>query len=220
MEKSSPAFDRHIAPAKRSETPASGSVSSWWSWVGAIAVALVLGLGLLSMLDALLTPFLLLIMGVTLSAAITPIVEWLERWLPRVVGVLLIYLVAILVLALILFIVVPPLVAQTQSFANNIPTYREGINTWLQSWSNITTDDIVNRITAYLSGAASSLAQLPLAIADRIFQVVLVLFVSIYWTLGLPKIRSFVFSLFWACQRFGVLFFRSFPLPNDRRCSR
>ena len=65
---------------------------AWWLITTAIAAALIIGLGALDMIRLLARPIAIFILGVTLAASLAPIVSWLERWMPRLLAMSLVYL--------------------------------------------------------------------------------------------------------------------------------
>lgn len=72
---------------------------------------------------------LAVIAAIVISSAIDPGVRWFEkRKIPRVVGVIFIYLSTTAMLGFILFFIVPTFLAETSSLVSNIPTYINQIN--------------------------------------------------------------------------------------------
>jgi predicted PurR-regulated permease PerM len=100
-----------------------------WRTILLAAVAVV-GLWLVVTLRGILIQ---LLVAVILSAGLTPLVLWLERrGLPRPLSILLIYLAFLLVLAGLLFLIVPPVVLQTEGFVTNAPALANDLSERLQ----------------------------------------------------------------------------------------
>jgi hypothetical protein len=81
---------------------------AWWRGVLFGGAALALALGLLAAVWLLARPLALLLAAVVIAQALAPAAARLERWLPRALAVLLIYLVALLLIGGVGWVVVPP----------------------------------------------------------------------------------------------------------------
>lgn len=98
----------------------------WW----ALALALV-GF-LLNLLSAILTPFLF---GALLAYVTSPLVGRLERWrVPRLAGVILVFLLFALAIAGILVGVIPQIQRQLVSFVAELPGYLDWVQTHWMPW--------------------------------------------------------------------------------------
>lgn len=73
--------------------------------------------------SGVLTPF---IVGLVLAYLLTPVVNRLNRWLPRWAAILLVYAVGIGVVSVLLVLIVPPLISQVIRLASAI-TQPEGL---------------------------------------------------------------------------------------------
>ncbi len=72
---------------------------------------------------------LAVVAAIVISSAIDPGVRWFEkRKVPRVVGVILIYLSGTALISFILFFIVPTFLLETSNLVSNIPTYINQIN--------------------------------------------------------------------------------------------
>lgn len=178
--------------------------SSWWWWMWAIAVALIVGLGALGLLRVLIRPLAVIFVGMTLAATLAPIVSWLERWIPRTLAVILVYLALVLVLAGILWILVPPLVGQVQALVDRLPELFARGEQLIERWQRMAGGALEGSLGGILTGALGPLGSVattvPGAIAGALTGVALAVFVSIYWLILSPRIGAFVRSLFPAPQ--------------------
>ncbi len=177
---------------------------SWWWWMWAIAVALIVGLGALGLLRVLIRPLAVIFVGMTLAATLAPIVSWLERWIPRTLAVILVYLALVLVLAGILWILVPPLVGQVQALVDRLPELFARGEQLIERWQRMAGGALEGSLGGILTGALGPLGSVattvPGAIAGALTGVALAVFVSIYWLILSPRIGAFVRSLFPAPQ--------------------
>lgn len=173
---------------------------SWWWWMWALAVALIVGLGALEMLRVLIRPLAVIFVGMTLAATLAPIVSWLERWIPRTLAVILVYLALVLVLAGILWILVPPLVGQVQALVDRLPELLTRGEQLMERWQRMAGGALEGSLGGVLTGALGPLGSVattvPGAIAGALTGVALAVFVSIYWLILSPRIGAFVRSLF------------------------
>jgi predicted PurR-regulated permease PerM len=97
-------------------------------------VIIILGLGFLYLIRDVLALFFV---SIIIMAAIDPLVSWfkLKIKIPRIMGVLLIYLFLISILVAIVSFLIPALVAQFREFLVALPGYLQKIDGFLKSIS-------------------------------------------------------------------------------------
>jgi predicted PurR-regulated permease PerM len=78
-------------------------------------------LGSLALLLGLAEPLFLLFLAVVIAEALAPVVTKLQRWMPRLAAIILIYSVLLALAVGFVLFVVPPLVTETQKAANDLP---------------------------------------------------------------------------------------------------
>src|SRR5918996_2217244 len=83
-----------------------------------VVVGLVLAAYLLYQLRLLL---ILVFLGILVAAGLYGVVRFFERILPRVLAVLLTYLLLLAVIGLVLFLIFPPLIREAIAFADRLP---------------------------------------------------------------------------------------------------
>jgi predicted PurR-regulated permease PerM len=72
---------------------------------------------------------LAVISAIVISSAIDPGVRWFEkRSVPRVIGVVAIYLAGMVLVSFVLFFIIPTFLGETSDLVSNIPTYINQIN--------------------------------------------------------------------------------------------
>ncbi len=86
--------------------------TSWWKAPLIGAGALALALGLLAAVWVLARPITLLFAAIVIAEALAPAVDWLERQMQRVAGIVLLYLGIFIVVILMSWLVIPPLIDQ------------------------------------------------------------------------------------------------------------
>jgi len=168
---------------------------SWWWATSSRAIALVIGLGLLAGLWLFSRPIGLVILGVSIAALFAPLVAWLERWLPRVLAVVLVYLLVVLALVGIFWVIIPPLATQVQDVVSQGPNIIQSIQNSINNISNQLNLDLQSLLSSGLGGA-SALATFGLTFFTDLFDVLLIVFISIYTLVFAPSMKEFTLSMF------------------------
>lgn len=181
--------------------PAVTPADAWWHIAGAGAIAIALGLGMLWGISLLARPLALLAFAITLAESLAPIANWLDRWLPRALAVVLVYLALLLVLAGIGYALIPTLASQIREASNRIPDLVTIIQQWLASRNLQVSGNVLNALTSQIGSVSSALVSLPVAIFSSLLDIVVIFFISIYWLMEAPAIRDFFLSLFPAGRR-------------------
>ena len=188
----SPAWQWDALPAARLAVMSPGF---WWRATVALALALILSLGLLLGILSLAEPLAVLVLGLTLASALAPSIRLLNRWLPRAVSILVVYLSIPLLLALIFYFTIPPLIQQAQSVSTSIPNIVGTIQPLLNRLGDLSPGNLISDLTSNLSQFASSLVSVPVMIARGLVDLVAIIFISIYALIEAPAMRRFVLSL-------------------------
>lgn len=179
------------------DTPA----AAWWRGSVIAGIALAMALGGLVILWLLARPLTLLLIAVVIAQALTPVVALVERKLPRNIAIILVYAVLVGIVASIGWLVVPPLVAEGEELLLNGPELQAQFQEWLR---NIEPDS-ANRVTDAMQSAlvrfSDVVLSLPFAIFSSVIDVLLVVFMSLYWLLATPALHRFTRSLFPPDQR-------------------
>src|SRR5512141_1440424 len=93
-----------------------------WGWsVSVLAVGLALGLGLLYFVYRIIHPLALVLLAITLAAALSPVVNWLQLRMSRGLAILITYLLLLAAVAGLLWFIVPSIVAQSRAVIANLP---------------------------------------------------------------------------------------------------
>lgn len=168
---------------------------SWIWFATAGGAALALGVGLLAALWFLQRPLALFFIGLTLAAAMAPVVQWISTWLPRTLAVV----VSFLLLALLGFalgaLVFPPLVEQASNMVERLPELADQSQQWLQQRLPISDAQILDQITSQMAGLGSLLVSLPMAVSSSVFDVSLVVSIAIYALIAAPHTHATLLSL-------------------------
>jgi predicted PurR-regulated permease PerM len=115
-------------------------------------------------------PLGLFTLGIAIAASLAPLVHWLNRWLPRMVAIGLIYLVFFLIIAASGWAALPPFIGQIQSFSDHIPQFVSQAQEWLNRGASLQNGPMTSTLTSWLSSLGGVLITLPIAIARSIIQ--------------------------------------------------
>ena len=178
------------APSRRGER-----ASLEWVVIAG-ALALVLGVVMLATLWLLARPLLLLALGITIAEALSPLVAWLSRRMPRGVAVVLVFLALTAVAVGLGWIVIPGLVGQAQAISDRLPDVLERAQGWLERFDLPAAEDLVSTLTSQIGGVASTLVSLPALIFTSFFELLFILFIALYWLIETPAMLRFLRSLF------------------------
>lgn len=176
----------------------------WWWYVSIGAVAIAFGLGLLAIIELIARPLAIIAMGVVVAMAFAPVTEFFGRWLPRTVAILLAYLIFVLIITGIGFIVFPPLIDQAQEASSDLPDLIDNAQNWMEQLSFLDSESLVDTVRSQLGNFTSTLVRLPIAIFSSLLDILLVLVISLYWLIQLPKMKRFTLSLFPASEKSRV----------------
>jgi predicted PurR-regulated permease PerM len=159
-------------------------------------IAITLSFAFLATIWFLARPLAIIAMGIVVAMTFSPVEGFLGKWLPRTIAIILAYALFVLVLVGIGLIIFPPLIMQAQQASTRIPDLVAGAQAWLQQFNFIDTGSLINGITSQLGNLTSILVSLPFAIVSSLAEIVLLLVISIYWLIELPRIKRFILSLF------------------------
>lgn len=187
---------QRIVPLEEEQNLRPDTRSSWWRLVLGGAIALAIGLGLLGLIVLLAQPLEVIIVGITIASSLAPVVNILNRRMPRTIAVLLVYVVLLLILSGIGLVIIPPLVEQVQQASTSFPTFINQAQQMFNTLGTVTSNSLINMLTSQFSNAASTLVTLPVMIFSSLFDALLVLFISVYGLLEAPGIQRFIVSLF------------------------
>ena len=161
------------------------------------------------MLTHALGAVLLILLAITLSEAIRPLVAQLQRIrVPRALGALLIYLALLALLVGIGWLLFDPLATQASELANRAPTYLAQAQTWIKDAQQaLLADDplsealsaLVGQALASLQSSVPSLLQFPFTLVSGVFgallSIVLIVTISVFWLMSADKLRDFALAL-------------------------
>lgn len=123
---------------------------------------------------------ILIFLSIILVSALLKPVEWLTaRKIPRVISILIVYILLIGVVSFAVGIIVPPLVSQTSEFVSNLPTIVSKINDFLV-FNKIPVNDLSRVISDQVNQIAGNIVSITTAIFSSIFVVLTMIVLSFY----------------------------------------
>ena len=171
-------------------------------WATLVLVFVALGFCLLYWFNEVV--FILLI-AIVMGTVIRPAVTWLHRCgLPRMAGVMLVYLLLLALLIGIVLLVFPLIVEQGTTIATAVPGYYQGLRTWMIGYPNQLIVRLSEFLPATLAGLelnqqtgqqmldfAGQAAGFMSSAAQVIFMATAILLLAYHWTLdGQRSIQS------------------------------
>ena len=169
---------------------------AWWRAAAIGGGGLALAIGALAMLWFLVEPLMLVLIAIIIAQALMPVVAWLERWLPRALATVAVYLVLMLMLVGLGWLILPRIFEQAQRLVDDAPTLVDQARQWLDSVDPEASSRVVNAMEMLVSRFSDALLSLPLTLFSSAIDFVLVIFMSIYWLIAAPALMRFTLSLF------------------------
>lgn len=159
------------------------------------AVAIALGLGTVRLVWEAAHALALVVLAITLAAALAPLAGRLDQRMPRTLAVIVVYGAVAVILALLAWYVVPRLGRELQELARRAPSIGSSLEQQLRQIlpGNVQLPEMLWSATQQLSG---TLQRIPGQVASFLFDVLVVVFLSIYFLIASAGIHRFIVSLF------------------------
>jgi predicted PurR-regulated permease PerM len=160
----------------------------------------------------------ILFITIVLGTVIRPIVTWLhQRGLPRIAGVILVFLLLLALLAGFVLLLFPLIVEQGTTIAAAVPGYYQGLREWMGNYPN----PLIVRLGEFLPAALPGLAPLQQTgqqmlasagqamgyvalLAKVIFMATAILLLTLHWTLDGPRAIQSLLPLVPKSQRESI----------------
>jgi predicted PurR-regulated permease PerM len=176
-------------------------------WATLVLISVLLGFWLLYRFNQVIFN---LFIAIVIGTVIRPAVTWLyQRGLPRMAGVILVYLLLLLLLTGFLLLLFPLISEQSTTIAAAMPDYYQNLRGWLVNNPNqflvglseflpATLPNLkpVQQTGQELMASAGQVAGYLRSLAKVIFLAIVILVLAFYWTLDGPRIiQSFLLLL-------------------------
>jgi len=146
----------------------------------------------------------ILILAIIVATAVSPAAGWLERKkIPRLLGVLAIYIFGFALVGFILYLLLPPLAAELGALANQFPLYYERLVNFFSAAQEPSDGfQLTQNMQQLLSSASSRLAQVAsslfssiLNLVGGIFAALIVIALSFYLATTGDGVRKFLTAI-------------------------
>lgn len=164
--------------------------------------------GTFSILGMVVHAIVLLLLAMAVAFLVTPLVNLVNRYMPRVLAVLLVYILVLAALGGLFYALVFSLIQQVTYFSNHLPGYVQNLPgtyanflQWLvkqgvpQTSIDKALATVSDRANALVISLADNLVSIVLIITDVIVNVLLVTVLSFYLTLDGKRIRNSLMNL-------------------------
>jgi predicted PurR-regulated permease PerM len=159
-----------------------------------VAVAIALGLAAVRLLWEAGRALALIVLATALAAALAPIIERLARRMPRTAAVVLVYAAGGLLAFVLGWLSIPRLVDELQQLANRTDDMTAAVRQQVQPYLPAGTT-VPQLFSALLGQFAGILQRVPIQLASVLFQILVVVFLSMYILTISPRLHWFVVSL-------------------------
>lgn len=186
------------------DQPRQLSATGRWIKVATIfAVALILVAVMLQFLTLTAQSIALLFIAIVLGEAISPVVTFMAKVMPRGVAVGLIFLTFVGSIAGIGYYLAPQITQQTADFIEQLPDFIDKATEAVEEASEVvdeapvngTGDDVWAGIQNNFGNFTTTLASVPMMIFTSLAQVAIMTFMAVYWTISRRAVREFIESL-------------------------
>jgi len=192
-------------PAGTTDTAGDGPVRIDWRLMPPLAIGLVLGLGTLAIIPLLARPLALLVVAITMAQAFAPIVAFLQqRRVRRDVAILIVYAMLFSLLGLLAWALLPQLIAQARALIEGLPGMLDRVRAALSRFGPVLNGRVDQAFDTVSERAATSLVAVPMDAFAVVIDVLLVVFLSIYWLTGQQRMLRFLLSMVPRESREGV----------------
>ena len=162
----------------------------------------------------------ILFIAIVIGTVIRPIVNWLyTKGIPRIAGVILVYLLLLVLLAGFLWLLFPLIFEQSATLATDIPGYYQHLRTWMVNDPNqlfmrlgqllpatlpSLNPRIVQQTGEEVVASAGQVLGYAISAAQVIFTTIVILVLTVYWTLDGPRIIKTILLLIPQDQRENI----------------
>ena len=143
---------------------------------------------------------IVLLTAVVIASAIDPGVRWFERRrIPRVISVILVYLLTFMLLALGFYIFIPPLLSDVINIIGDLPTYTDSLSAFgglpqpFASLSpNISFEQVVFSLQSSLQGLSSGVLGVASSVFGGLMSFLLIVVLSFYFSVQKDGVSNFL----------------------------
>lgn len=162
----------------------------------------------------------ILFIAIVIGTVIRPMVNWLyTKGIPRIAGVFLVFILLLILLAGFLWLLFPLIFEQSATLATDIPSYYQDLRTWMVNDPNqlfmrlgqllpaslpSLNPRIVQQTGEQVVASAGQVLGFVISAAQVIFTTIVILVLTVYWTLDGPRIIKTILLLIPQDQRENI----------------
>jgi len=159
------------------------------------AAAIGLGIAIPVLVWILARPLALLLLAIVLAEALAPAVSRLERRIPRTLAIIVVYFGLALVGGGIVWVLIPRLVDQGQLLISEGPQLIDRGRDLVRRWDAGGGDRLLTAAQQRFDRVGGWVVDVPMTLVSAVVEIVLVVFMSVYWLISSPALSRFVRSL-------------------------
>jgi predicted PurR-regulated permease PerM len=161
-----------------------------------------------SIMSQVVHAIILLLLAMAIAFLVTPLVNLLDRFMPRVLAALLVFVLILGVLGGFCYALVSSLIQQVEYFANHLPGYVDNLpQTYknFQNWlvaqgipqSNITDtlNKLEDQVSTFLNNLVSNVLNIVFFVTDVLVNILLLVVLSFYLTVDGKRIRNSIVGI-------------------------
>ncbi len=146
----------------------------------------------------------ILFVSMVFASAIDPWVDWFQKKkIPRVLGIIIIYLVLFALISLSIYLIIPPIVAQVNELANNFPYYFDKLISSFSSFKEYANQhgiaqnikESLTALSSNLQSAARGLFSTVSSIFGNIVSLLLMLVITFYMAAEESAMKKIIHSV-------------------------
>jgi predicted PurR-regulated permease PerM len=151
---------------------------------------------------------ILLLLAMAVAFLVTPAVDIVNRYIPRLLAALIVYALVLALLGGLCYALIFSLIQQVNYFSQNLPGYVQNLPTtyantqkWLieqgipEPTINSTINSITQQANAFAASLANNLVSIIFVVTDAIINVLLVVVLSFYLVLDGKRIRNSIVGI-------------------------
>lgn len=156
-----------------------------------------------SIMSQFVHAIILLLLAMAIAFLVTPLVNFLHRWMPRGLAALLVFAIILAVLGGLCYALIFSLIQQITYFSNNLPSYFNNLPTTyanFQKWlllQGVSQDSITsalnqlqNQVNLFLQNIVTNALNIVFFVTDILVNILLVVVLSFYLTVDGIRIRN------------------------------
>ncbi len=170
--------------------------AAWWRSVAITAAGFALAIALIAAIWLLARPLTLVLVAIIIAQALTPLVGWMDRWLPRALSVVVVFAVLFAIIAGLGWLIVPTMLREAQVLVEEAPATLTRARELLRDLDAASADQVMSSAQSIASRFGDMVLRLPLTIFSSTIDLILVVFMAAYWLIEAPDLKRFTLSLF------------------------